>query len=607
MKKMKSKLNLLLAVFMVYILAVIVISYDAVNTQETDATVINLAGRQRMLTQKMMKEVLTFSINQTNGKEIKNSVQLFDKTLAGLISGDNELNLLKLEDEKIISQLNTVQKKWKPFKENILSIVNYGTEQSKLDYLIENNLGLLSSMNEAVLLFEESSSNKVTSLKTILLISTLLTIMLGFITEFVMKFTLFNPLSELMSIVNRIISGNMNIDFKKDREDEFGELQKGFSLMIGNIVDSQKALILEKENVEKKVEKAVKEIELQKEYLSLSISKILHEMDGFSNGDLSVSLSVDNSIDEISDLFNGFNKTVNNIRDMIGHVREVVEATASASFEISANAEELAKGSQDQNSQTNDVAAAINEMSATISQTSKSIGEVASNAKKAGEIAHDGENLVRQTVEGMNQISNVVQRATETVQKLGKSSDEIGEVVQVINDIADQTNLLALNAAIEAARAGEQGRGFAVVADEVKKLAERTTKATKEIAIMIQKIQSDTGEAVSSINSGYEEVEKGKELANNAGKTLGEIISASEKVVLDVEQVATASEELSSAAEEITTNLENINHIALQSSNGTQEIAGATDDLNNLTSSLQDLISKFKITKTNDNKQIVGN
>jgi methyl-accepting chemotaxis protein len=197
----------------------------------------------------------------------------------------------------------------------------------------------------------------------------------------------------------------------------------------------------------------------------------------------------------------------------------------------------------------------------------------------------------------MERIAEVVVQAAKTVQKLGAGSDKIGEIVQVIDEIADQTNLLALNAAIEAARAGEHGRGFAVVADEVRKLAERTTKATKEIAAMIKQIQLDTSGAVESINKGTEEVEKGKELAGKAGKSLEEIIAASNKVMDDIVLVASASEEQSSTAEEISKSIEGINSVTQQSAAGIQQIARAAEDLNNLTENLQNLVAGFKLSK----------
>jgi methyl-accepting chemotaxis protein len=184
------------------------------------------------------------------------------------------------------------------------------------------------------------------------------------------------------------------------------------------------------------------------------------------------------------------------------------------------------------------------------------------------------------------------------VRELGKSSDQIGEIISVIDDIADQTNLLALNAAIEAARAGEQGRGFAVVADEVRKLAERTTKATKEIAGMIKKIQVDTAGAVSSMEQGTGEVEKGKQLADRAGASLQEIVGVSQKVTDMVTQIAAASEEQSSASEQISKNVEAISKVTGETAQGTQQIARAAEDLNRLTEKLQELTSRFTVSGT---------
>jgi methyl-accepting chemotaxis protein len=195
----------------------------------------------------------------------------------------------------------------------------------------------------------------------------------------------------------------------------------------------------------------------------------------------------------------------------------------------------------------------------------------------------------------MKRIAQVVEVSAGTVKELGKSSDQIGEIIGVIDDIADQTNLLALNAAIEAARAGEQGRGFAVVADEVRKLAERTTKATKEIAGMIKKIQSDTAGAVASMEEGTAEVKQGMKLADRAGASLQEIVGVSQKVTDMVTQIAAASEEQSSASEQISKNVEGISKVTGETAQGTQQIARAAEDLNRLTDNLQRLIEQFTV------------
>jgi methyl-accepting chemotaxis protein len=264
----------------------------------------------------------------------------------------------------------------------------------------------------------------------------------------------------------------------------------------------------------------------------------------------------------------------------------------------------MAAGAQEQSSQTNEVAGAVEQMTKTILETTKNASIAAESAKNAGAIAKDGGKVVIETIKGMNRIAQVVSKSAETVQALGKSSDQIGEIVQVIDDIADQTNLLALNAAIEAARAGEQGRGFAVVADEVRKLAERTTKATKEIATMIKQIQKDTSGAVASMEEGTKEVELGKKLADKAGESLEQIIKGADQVVDVITQVAAASEEQANAAEQISKNVEGISNITNESAAGVQQIARAAEDLSRLTINLQEQISKFKLDDNHLGKDV---
>jgi methyl-accepting chemotaxis protein len=463
---------------------------------------------------------------------------------------------------------------------------------------------LIDLINEQKLIFSEKKIIITDELSSV-------TKYLGLLIVVISGITLFNgrlifkdihdSIITLNVISSEVAKGKRDVLIDINKKDEIGNLAESFSIMIKNINTYEEQLEIEKSSISQKVEEAVKEIEAQKSYLTEKVSTLLEAMRKFSNGDLTIAVVKDKE-DDLGKLFDGFNQTVDMIRNLIANVTESIHATASASNQISSSSEEMAAGAQEQSSQTTEVASAIEQMSKTILDTTRNAGRAAEAAKNAGFIAKEGGKVVQETVAGMTRIAEVVKNTAQTIQELGRSSDQIGEIIQVIDDIADQTNLLALNAAIEAARAGEQGRGFAVVADEVRKLAERTTKATKEIAGMINKIQKETNDAVLSMTAGTQEVEHGKILADKAGDALNEIIKGSSEVVDMVNQVAAASAEQSSAAEQISRNIEGINNVAQESAQGIQQIARASEDLSNLTINLQEMVSEFKVGE--DNKKL---
>ncbi len=291
---------------------------------------------------------------------------------------------------------------------------------------------------------------------------------------------------------------------------------------------------------------------------------------------------------------NDFNRLQESLRSAIGGVAESVNAVSQSINEISSSSEQMATGSSEQAHQAQEVVSFVAEMTQNIILNTESANQMAATTKEQGIKANEGGKVVAETIKGMMKISGIIEKSAQTVNGLGESSKKIGEITQVIGDIADQTNLLALNAAIEAARAGEHGRGFAVVADEVSRLAERTTKATKEITTMITQIQKDTIEAVESIDEGSKEVINGKTLVTKAGEVIELIIEGAENVSNLSEQVAKASEEQSSSAEQISSNIEAIANVTNESAQGIEQIARSSEELQRLTENLEQLVHTFK-------------
>jgi methyl-accepting chemotaxis protein len=405
------------------------------------------------------------------------------------------------------------------------------------------------------------------------------------------------PVVKLGALAHAVANGDLSQQVEVTSKDEIGDLTRDVNGMVENIrrlVDEVKQKSSVAEEAAEQANKTTKAVQEQEQYYSHSIEQMLEQMGKFADGDLTVSVKAEKN-DAIGKLFDGFTIAVEKIRTMLTQVTEAVEATASASNQISSSAEEMAAGASEQTHQASEVASAVDEMTRTIIDTTKNASTAAELSRMYGENARDGGRIVVETISGMNRIQDVVRQSADTVKELGKSSDQIGEIIQVIDDIADQTNLLALNAAIEAARAGEQGRGFAVVADEVRKLAERTTKATKEIAKMIKQIQKDTAGAVQSMQLGTKEVEQGREMAEKSGQSLRLIIEGAEKVVDVITSVAAASEEQSASAEHISKNIEAITNVTQESAGGTQQIARAAEDLNRLTQNLQVMLGQFTL------------
>lgn len=324
------------------------------------------------------------------------------------------------------------------------------------------------------------------------------------------------------------------------------------------------------------------------------IAELVEMNNRFADGDLTIAISVTGE-DEIGQLADSSRKVVDNLRDILSKVSDTSSQVASASNQLQSTAEQIATGAEEVAAQTSTVATASEEMAATSSDIARNCSMAAESSQQTSASATRGGAVVQETITGMSRIAERVRHSATTVENLGARSEQIGEIVGTIEDIADQTNLLALNAAIEAARAGEQGRGFAVVADEVRALAERTTKATKEISEMINAIQHETKSAVRAMEEGVTEVEKGAASSEKSGQALEEILNQINEVTMQINQIATAAEEQTATTSEITSNIQQVTDVVHQTSRGANETATAASQLSSNALILQDLVLRFKL------------
>ena len=434
-------------------------------------------------------------------------------------------------------------------------------EENSLDPSFKNMMvvldKLVTDINQGAKDSQEAGDDAVTFANTLIVVSIIIGVLLAvgfglFIARMISK-----PISQMAKCAEGIALGDVNQDIGTVKsKDEVGMLAKSFENLIAYIQELAE--------------------------ISQTIAK----------NDLT---SVVTPKSENDVLGNSFKVMSTNLRAMIADLTSNTNELVSAATEIASSSEQMSRGAEEQTNQVNQISTAVEEMAATIVESSKNASEASESSSSASKTATDGGQIVSDTITGMQNIAATVRQSADSITKLSQSADQIGEIIAVIDDIADQTNLLALNAAIEAARAGEQGRGFAVVADEVRKLAERTGKATSEITDMIQGIQKQTEEAVQSMEAGIQEVDKGRELTDKAGNSLSEIVTMSELVMNMIQQIATASEEQSTAAEQISQNIESIATVTRETSTGAQQSAAAAEQLNRQAEGLKSMIEQFKI------------
>ena len=324
-----------------------------------------------------------------------------------------------------------------------------------------------------------------------------------------------------------------------------------------------------------------------------AILRLLDEIADLGEGDLTVHATV--TEDFTGAIADSINYAIEQLRELVARVASTAESVAASSNETRATSLRLSEASEHQATQIANASSSINEISENLSKVSENAEQLANTAQRSVTVARNGASVVQNTIEGMNNIREQIQDTSKRIKRLGESSQEIGDIVSLINEIADQTNILALNASIQAAMAGEAGRGFAVVADEVQGLAERAAASTRQIENLVKTIQSDTNEAVASMEQTTAEVVRGAQLANNAGNALNDIQTTSENLATLILAIAKETQNQSQSAESIVGSMRVIQDISAQTLEGTTESARAVGELSEQADELRQSIADFKL------------
>jgi twitching motility protein PilJ len=367
----------------------------------------------------------------------------------------------------------------------------------------------------------------------------------------------------------------------------FGALSLLF-VMLGGFIAWRQSL---GEVAVKEAEKA--RLDAQAKRNQEAILNLLDEIEGLKEGDLTVQATVGEEI--TGAIGDAFNDAIDALRSLVTTINETSVQVSSAAQQTQATAMHLAEASDHQAHQITAASAAVNEMAVSIDQVSKNAAESARVAQQSVDLALKGADTVNRTIQGMDSIREQIQETSKRIKRLGESSQEIGNIVELINDIADQTNILALNASIQAAMAGESGRGFAVVADEVQRLAERSGNATKQIEALVKTIQTDTNEAVISMEQSTAGVVSGARLAEDAGGALREIEGVSKQLAGLIQNISEAARQQANAAANISDTMNVIQEITSQTSAGTNETATSIGNLADLANDLRNSVAGFKL------------
>jgi methyl-accepting chemotaxis protein len=382
------------------------------------------------------------------------------------------------------------------------------------------------------------------------------------------------PVNALVEFAEQVAEGDFEARLVEDGADDFGYIAQHLN------------------EAAERAAKAMQDEEAQRN-LQRSVTEFLTVVSQIARGDLTLRGSV--TSDALGNVVDSVNYMLDNFTSVLRRVRDAANDVSSSANQILGASERMATGATQQDHEITNTSSAVEELTVSMKQVSNNAEASAEAARRALDAAEQGNRSVRDTLEGMQRIRSSVQATAKKIKSLGDRSLEISEIINVINDITEQTNLLALNAAIEAARAGEAGRGFAVVADEVRKLAEHSRTATKDIAALIKAIQAETNEAVVVMEEGTREVEVGARLADQAGKALEAISAVVRQSAELVQEISLASKQQVRGTEGVANAMQIISNITRQTSQGARQTARSTEQMVKMSEQLNEALSQFRV------------